>query len=156
MTGVQTCALPIFADEHGIEGPAGRSPGLGLLAVSTSLAPAKHLAAVRATDVQSGETVRGYEMHMGETDGPDRARPMFELAGRSDGASSEDGRVQGCYLHGLFADDGYRAAYLGRLKSRASSGVAYDRQVDEALDSIAASLEDCLDLDRLLEIANGN
>jgi adenosylcobyric acid synthase len=145
-----------IADEHGIEGPAGRSPGLGLLAVSTSLAPAKHLAAVRATDVQSGETVRGYEMHMGETDGPDRARPMFELAGRSDGASSEDGRVQGCYLHGLFADDGYRAAYLGRLKSRASSGVAYDRQVDEALDSIAASLEDCLDLDRLLEIANGN
>ena len=145
-----------IADEHGIEGPAGRSPGLGLLAVSTSLAPAKHLAAVRATDVQSGETVRGYEMHMGETDGPDRARPMFELAGRRDGASSEDGRVQGCYLHGLFADDGYRAAYLGRLKSRASSGVAYDRQVDEALDSIAASLEDCLDLDRLLEIANGN
>jgi adenosylcobyric acid synthase len=147
------------SDHEGIEGPAGSSPGLGLLAVTTSLARTKHLAAITATDVQSGAAVRGYEMHMGETDGPDRARPMFSHAGRDGGhdggACSENGRVQGCYLHGLFADDGYRAAYLGRLKSRASSGVAYDRAVDEALDSIAASLEDCLDLDRLLEIAHG-
>ena len=144
-----------IADPLGIEGPAGSTEGLGLLAVSTTLAPAKHLASLTATDVQSGETVRGYEMHMGETEGPDRARPMFTLAGRSDGAISRDGRVRGCYLHGLFADDGYRAAFLGRLKARRTSGVAYDRGVDAALDGIAAALEDCLDLDRLLEIAHG-
>ena len=113
------------------------------------------VANVAATDIESGMSLRGYEMHMGETEGPDRARPMFTLAGRSDGATSQDGRVRGCYLHGLFADDGYRAAFLGRLKARRTSGVAYDRGVDAALDGIAAALEDCLDLDRLLEIAHG-
>ena len=65
---------------------------------------------------------------------------MFTLAGRSDGATSQDGRVRGCYLHGLFADDGYRAAFLGRLKARRTSGVAYDRGVDAALDGIAAGV----------------
>ena len=142
-------------DSRGIEGPAGSSEGLGLLDVATTLAAAKRLAKVAATDIESGMTLRGYEMHMGETEGPDRARPMFSLAGRSDGAISESGRVRGCYLHGLFADDGYRAAFLGRLKARHSSGVAYDRGVDAALDGIASALEDCLDLDRLLEIAHG-
>ena len=80
---------------------------------------------------------------------------MFSLAGRDGGACSENGRVQGCYLHGLFADDDYRRAFLGRLKARRTSGVAYDREVDGALDAIAATLEDCLDLDRLQEIARG-
>ena len=148
-----------IADDRGIEGPPGCSAGLGLLAVTTTLARAKRLANVTAIDLQSGASLRGYEMHMGETTGPDRARPMFRLAGRDaghdGGACSESGRVQGCYLHGLFADDGYRAAFLGRLKSRRSGGIAYDRGVDEALDGIAAALEDCLDLDRLLEIAHG-
>ena len=144
-----------ISDPQGLEGPAGESVGLGLLAVDTTLVPAKRLANVAATDVHSGIALHGYEMHMGETEGADRARPMFQLAGRSDGAISQDGRVQGCYLHGLFADDEYRAAFLGRLKARASGGVAYDREVDAALDAIAAALEDCLDLDRLLEIARG-
>ena len=148
-----------IADDRGIEGPPGCSAGLGLLAVTTTLARVKRLANVTAIDLQSGASLRGYEMHMGETTGPDRARPMFRLAGRDaghdGGACSESGRVQGCYLHGLFADDGYRAAFLGRLKSRRSGGIAYDRGVDEALDGIAAALEDCLDLDRLLEIAHG-
>ncbi len=145
-----------ITDSLGIEGPAGCSAGLGLLAVSTTLAPAKRLANVAATDTQSGAAVRGYEMHMGESAGPDRARPMFLLEGRNDGACSENGRVQGCYLHGLFADDDYRRSFLGRLKERGAGGVAYDREVDRALDNIAAALEDCLDLDRLLEIARGN
>ena len=152
--GYQMLGMRI-ADHDGIEGPAGESDGLGLLAVTTSLARAKHLVNVTATDIQSGATLRGYEMHMGDTTGPDRARPMFSLAGRDDGACSENGRVQGCYLHGLFADDDYRRAFLGRLKARHTSGFAYDRDVDGALDAIAATLEDCLDLDRLQEIARG-
>ena len=153
--GYQMLGISI-TDDAGIEGPAGASVGLGLLAIATTLAPVKYLANITATDSHSGATVHGYEMHMGESTGPDRVRPMFELAGRSDGACSEDGRVQGCYLHGLFADDEYRQAFLGRLKQRNTSGVAYEREVEGALDAIAATLEDCLDLDRLLEIARGN
>ena len=59
--------------------------------------------------------VRGYEMHLGVTTGPGLARPMLRLGGRPDGAVSADGRVAGCYLHGLFASDAFRRAFLARL-----------------------------------------
>ena len=144
-----------IADPAGIEGPPGEAEGLGLLAVATTLAPEKRIAEVSGIDALSGAAVHGYEMHMGISDGPDRARPMLELGGRTDGARSANGRVQGCYLHGLFADDGFRHAFLGRIKGRRSSGIAFEHEVDAALDAIAESLEACLDLDRLREIADG-
>ena len=62
--------------------------------------------------------VRGYEMHLGVTSGPGLARPMLDLGGRPDGAVSPDGRVAGCYLHGLFAGDAFRRAFLARLGAR--------------------------------------
>ena len=42
----------------------------------------KGLALARASSSRRGETVRGYEMHMGRTAGPGLARPMLELGGR--------------------------------------------------------------------------
>ena len=63
-----------------------------------------------------GAPFAGYEMHMGVTDGPDCARPFARLAdGSPDGAMSADGRVIGTYVHGLFADDRQRAAWLARF-----------------------------------------
>ncbi len=143
------------ADPSGVEGAPGEAPGLGLLAVRTELAPRKRLARVSGADSLGGEPVHGYEMHTGATDGPDCARPMFDLGGRAHGAVSADGRVMGCYLHGLFAADGFRHAFLDRLKTRSASGVAYEREVDAALDAVAGRLTACIDLDRLLEIADG-
>ena len=144
-----------IADPGGVEGPPGEAPGLGHLDVETELVPRKRLAAVAGAEIESGEAVTGYEMHMGVTSGPDCDRPMLDLGGRADGARSACGRVMGCYVHGLFASDGFRHAFLARLKSRAISGVAYDHEVEAALDAVADTLADCLDLDRLLEIANG-
>ena len=144
-----------ISDPQGIEGPAGEAPGLGLLDIETALAPEKHLATVAGTEVASGAALHGYEMHMGVTTGPDRARPMVDFGDRDDGARSADGRVLGCYLHGLFADYGFRHGFLARLADRGASGVAFDHQVDQALDAIASGLDSCLDLDRLWEIADG-
>jgi adenosylcobyric acid synthase len=61
--------------------------------------------------------------------------------------------VGGCYLHGLFASDAFRAAFLGALRARAVSGLAYEAQVEVTLDALAAHLEAHLDLDRVLAIA---
>ncbi len=144
-----------IADPGGVEGAPGEAAVLGLLAVRTEITPRKRLAAVKGACALSGAPVRGYEMHMGVTDGPDRARPVLDLGGRAEGASSADGRVQGSYVHGLFAADGFRHAFLSRLKARAESGVAYEREVEAALDAIAGVLAARLDLDRLLEIADG-
>jgi adenosylcobyric acid synthase len=100
-----------------------------------------------------GAAISGYEMHMGMTDGSDCARPFAELAGgASDGAVSADGRVVGTYIHGLFADDRQRAAWLSRL-GNATAAVAYDALIEQTLDALAGHLAAHIDLDRLLNLA---
>jgi len=144
-----------IADPTGIEGAPGSAAGLGLLDLETTLAATKRLAQVAGRELISGEPVMGYEMHMGRTSGPALARPMLELAGRPEGAVSADGRVMGCYLHGLFAADGFRHAFLARLRARAGSGIAYEAQIEATLDALADHLEGSVDIDGLLELARG-
>ncbi len=141
-----------IADPQGIEGPAGRVAGLGLLDVDTVLTGEKRLAEASG---RSGDGVafRGYEMHMGCTAGLATARPLLHLAdGRTDGACSPDGSVVGTYVHGLFADDGQRAAWLRRWGA-APSGHRHDEAVERALDLLAQHLETHCDVDRLLSLA---
>jgi adenosylcobyric acid synthase len=73
--------------------------------------------------------------------------------GTDDGAMSRDGRIAGCHLHGLFAAPAFRAAWLARLGAN-SNGEDHMRQVDRALDEIAAALESSLDVDALLRLAS--
>ena len=83
----------------------------------------------------------------------DCARAVVTLAdGRDDGAASADGRVSGCYVHGLFADDQQRSAWLARLGAGQTS-VRYDEMVDATLNELAAHLERHLDCDALLATA---
>jgi adenosylcobyric acid synthase len=142
-----------LADPDGIEGPSGEAEGLGLLDFETVLAGAKRLEAVRGRDVQSGMPVAGSEMHIGRTSGPALAAPMLDLAGRPDGAVSADGRISGCYVHGLFAADGFRHAFLSRLRGRAASGLAFEQQIEQTLDALASHLEASVDVDGLLALA---
>ena len=143
----------MIADPEGIEGRPGTSAGLGLLDLETVLTGDKRLAAVRGCERASGEPVAGYEMHMGRTSGPDLARPLLDLAGRPDGAISADGRVMGCYVHGLFTSDDFRHAFLARLKARERSTIAFEQMVERTLDALADHLAAHVDTRRLLEIA---
>ncbi len=137
------------ADPLGIEGPPGRLPGLGLLDVDTMLTGEKRLSPVAGE--ADGVPFSGYEMHMGETTAAER--PFAHFAdGRADGGVSADGRVAGCYVHGLFADDRQRAALLARLGA-ASDGRAYEAGQEAALDAVAAHMAQHIDLDRMLAIA---
>ncbi len=147
-----------ISDAEGVEGRAESVRGLGLLDVATELDGAKTLRRAAGYEVASGAPVKGYEMHTGETSGPDCARPMLELDGRAEGARSADGRVAGCYLHGIFAADAFRRAFLESLSGRSASDdheSDYEARIERTLDALAAHLETHLDLDQLLEIARG-
>jgi adenosylcobyric acid synthase len=63
-----------------------------------------------------------------------------------------DGHVQGSYLHGLFASDTFRSAYLARLGVSAANE-NYGARVESALDALADHIERHLDVDGLLALA---
>jgi adenosylcobyric acid synthase len=140
-----------IADPEGIEGAPGTDPGLGLLDVETVMTPDKRLTRVTAVHAASGAAIHGYEIHIGRTDGPDRARPFATVAGMPEGARNADGRVSGTYLHGMFAADGFRKAWLSGLG--ATSDLAYEATVEATLDALAAHLEAHLDIAGLLALA---
>lgn len=142
----------VVADPEGIEGPVGETPGLGFLDIETVMTPAKRLTEVGAVHAASGAGFHGYEIHIGVSDGPDRARPFAYIADTPEGAVSADGQVQGSYLHGMFRDDGFRAAWLGQFDV-AASDAAYGESVEQTLDALADHMEAHLDVSGLLGLA---
>jgi adenosylcobyric acid synthase len=141
-----------IADPAGIEGPPATCEGLGLLDVATQLTGAKLLVEVAGTRM-GGAPFKGYEMHVGRTDGADCVRPMLRFAdGRIDGAASADGLIEGCYVHGLFVDDAHRSDWLARLGA-GTSVINYEDVVEKALDDLAQHLERHIDCDALLGLA---
>ncbi len=142
----------IIDDPQGVEGPPGRVEGLGLLDVETTLTGEKTLEPVcgRTGD---GVPFSGYEMHVGVTQGPDCSRPFAQRAdGSPEGAVSADGRVSGTYVHGLFADDRQRCAWLARLDA-GTSAIAFEALIEDTLDRLAAHLAAHVDLERILSFA---
>lgn len=137
------------SDPDGIEGPAGDTPGLGLLDIATVMSPDKTLARVTATHAASGLDVSGYEIHIGRSEGPDCTRPFAYIDGRAEGAISPDGRITGSYLHGLFATDAFRSAYLAGLQITPSSQ-QHGALIERTLDALADHVEAHVDVTALL------
>jgi adenosylcobyric acid synthase len=77
---------------------------------------------------------------------------MLNLDRRPDGAVSADGRVMGCYLHGMFASDPFRRAFLARLGA-VTGGFEYEPMLETVLDNLADHLERHLDVAALLAAA---
>ncbi len=142
-----------IADPDGIEGPPGQVPGLGLLDLMTVMTANKRVIETAAIHTATGEAVRGYEIHIGRTTGPDCARPLFQVAGQPEGASRIDGRVMGTYLHGMFSADGFRRAFLAGLGVVPGS-FNYDDSVEATLDALADHLEAHVDCAGLLAVAS--
>ena len=136
------------ADPDGVEGPPGIVAGLGLLPTDTVLGGDKRLVEVRGE--LDGVAFTGYEMHIGRTTG--KARPLLRVEGRPGGAVSFDGLVAGCYVHGLFAHNAQRTAWLERLGTAAAPR-NHEAEVEAVLDGLSEHLEAHLDVDAILALA---
>ncbi|MBX3014714.1 MAG: cobyric acid synthase [Caldilineaceae bacterium] len=132
-----------LADPLGIESTAGTvAPGLGLLPVTTEFHPSKQTSQSRLR-LADGTVVTGYEIHSGESTLL-HGEPLGAIIERNgealtvaDGAMVEQGRIWGCYLHGIFEDDTFRQAWLHRLGWQGTAqstarlrAYAYDRLAD--------------------------
>ncbi|MEO0565970.1 MAG: hypothetical protein AAF125_27925, partial [Chloroflexota bacterium] len=138
------------ADPDRVESDADDMPGLGLFPTVTTFLREKVTAQTTITITASGgwaralngTTVSGYEIHMGRTP---TDRPWLRLStGEPDGAMSDNGRVWGCYLHGLFANTALRRAWLQSLGW--AGGDAPSPSMDAAFDRLADVIEANLDM----------
>jgi adenosylcobyric acid synthase len=159
----------VIRDLAHVESSADEVPGLGLLPVETVFEKEKatHRAQARVLggpgwlDTVAGQTVHGYEIHMGRSRG---GQPWLEITERNgtpisleDGAVSGDGQVWGCYLHGLFENQATRRAWLARLGWHSDRGQAPPLAGGEAaFERLANTVEAALDMEQLEAIVWGN
>ncbi|NNA47693.1 cobyric acid synthase [Pseudomonas lactis] len=140
-------------DPLGLEGLAGSSDGLGLLAFSTTLEQEKQLRNVRGRLVLEDADVSGYEIHAGVTSGAALASAAVLLDdGRSDGAQSADGQILGTYLHGLFETPAACSALLRWAGLQDVQEVNYHGLRERDIERLADLVEHHLDTDLLRKL----
>jgi adenosylcobyric acid synthase len=145
-------------DPDGIEGPPGATAGLGLLPVETVLKAPK---TTTLTDFSwGGLPGQGYEIHMGQTR-PPQGRTLMTVQSRNglpdndnDGCISEDGRVIGTYMHGLFDSPAITRHWLegiglGEIKVDRIHGPAAR---DQAYDLLAEHATRHLDIEAITQL----
>jgi adenosylcobyric acid synthase len=153
------------SDAGAVESGWQRLPGVGLLPVVTRFESQKTVTRSQARILAGngflaglkGSLINGYEIHMGQT----RSNaPLAEVVRREalpvsapDGACSVDGRVWGSYLHGIFDNDAFRAAWLHSLGA-AADALPFAARRASAYDHLADVLETALNiplLDQIIE-----
>jgi adenosylcobyric acid synthase len=164
--GMQMLGKEIL-DPHGIE-RAGAIPGLGLLAIHTTMQPQK------VTRVSTGRLagsslfghptprlrLSGYEIHVGETRYLEGAKPFAQLEtaltedSHLDGCVASDGRIIGSYLHGLFDDDIFRHAFVAAAREFCQLAPAthldhWKQKRDASLDRLADTVRHSVDMPRI-------
>lgn len=155
-------------DPEGVEG-GGEEAGLGLLDVETTLGREKETRrtvakavpppAARTASVPpflravGGTSLLGYEIHHGRTRAGPLAVPWLADGRRVLGHAW--GPAWGCYLHGVFENDGLREAWLGELGAEGEPA-PWGGQLDRELDRVADAVEASVDVDRCLGLALGN
>ncbi|MEX2241056.1 MAG: cobyric acid synthase [Burkholderiales bacterium] len=149
--GMQMLGMSIH-DPLGVEGEPGESPGLGLLDLETTLEPRKMLRNVSGV-VFPGQTrsarFEGYEIHRGVTRGPALERSAVLMNGSPDGALSEDDRVLGTYVHGIFDRPEACAALLDWAGFSEARGVDLDARREASFERLADCIEVNIDIARL-------
>lgn len=148
----------IICDPDHTESAIDVVPGLGLLPAETIFEGEKatHRVQARLLDGPgwlaslAGQTVRGYEIHMGRTQGDHPWLAITERSGSQahvrDGMVSDDGRIWGCYLHGLFQGQALRRAWLVSLGWNGERGQdqlsgGYEAGFERLADAVEAALD---------------
>ena len=101
--------------------------------------------------------MKGYEIHFGRTipDAGASCKPLFILEdGRPEGLGTEDLRIAGTYLHGVFENDRFRGLWLNAprrargLEERPAADTAARKE--RAYDALAAAVKRHLDVNGIL------
>ena len=141
------------------------SEGLGLLDSITEFRQKKFTTLAKGKDNVFRTEVRGYEIHMGETRSLGEGLPFIAVSERGgtevsaqDGLVSEDGRIFGTYMHGIFDSSEFARSFLNMVRERkglaplANTALNYWEYKESQYDKLADIVRDNLDMKKLYEI----
>jgi adenosylcobyric acid synthase len=153
-------------DADRVESDTVETIGLGLLEIETTFQAEKITDRIRAIHLPTKLPVSGYEIHSGRITAVAASQALFRLTHRDsnavnelEGVRSDDGRVIGTSIHGMFDSAGFRRSFLDEI--RASKGLAplesaahddTDANRRTAFDRIADALEQCVDMRQIASL----
>ncbi|MBI5893355.1 MAG: cobyric acid synthase [Deltaproteobacteria bacterium] len=152
-------------DPYGMESSAKKTKGLGLLDMETILEKEKNTYQVEAeikSKVKSQKSkVKGYEIHMGETNGREQSFSVITIRNNRyvkihDGAISDNGKIWGTYIHGIFDNDEFRTGFLNEVRAikrlPVQQGVCFKDKQDVNIKALAEVVKNSIDMIKMLEI----
>ena len=143
-------------DPLGIEGDKKSHQGLGLLDINTTLEAEKQLTNVTGKLSFTDIDIKGYEIHAGKTSGEALLKPAVFIAGKPDGAISADNQILATYLHGFFDSSEACNAILDWAGTKLTEIFDINKQREEQLDRLADAIEESLDMETVISIAQNN
>lgn len=157
-------------DPDGVESPTGEIHGFGLIPATTVFKSSKMTRQVQALHIESGETIHGYEIHMGETYGTGSPLGQVFIVNSESNLSQREpvpalsacvrnGQIWGTYLHGIFESAGFRRHFLNALRQKKGwsqkqsvSSVSFSRE--DAYDRLADLIRSNINCNLFYEILN--
>ena len=151
-------------DPRGMEGPLkGTTKGLGFFDNVTRWEENERIAALNeGTLLRTGETIVGFETHMGITEV--KEEPLFNIerftGDVKEGSFREKEMLFGTYLHGVLEKPAFRRFFLSFVKDRKkilseTEPRDYDDLIEENIERLAAAFESNMDMGMLMEILEG-
>ncbi|MFJ7469533.1 cobyric acid synthase [Peribacillus frigoritolerans] len=159
--GFQMLGTKLF-DPDAVEGDGENAEGLSLLPVETVFQAEKKTVQMEgilsAGIMESQMKLNGFEIHLGRTTLKSQVRPFLLLKdGREDGAISNDNKVMGTYLHGIFHNRLFTRLLVNQIRrNKGLDEVKENVQSDserreEAYNLLASHLEENIDMDTIYQ-----
>ncbi|MGE7184933.1 cobyric acid synthase [Peribacillus sp. NPDC006672] len=159
--GFQMLGTKLF-DPDGVEGDGENADGLSLLPVETVFQAEKktvQMEGVLSAGIMEGQmNLNGFEIHLGRTTLKSQVRPFLLLKdGREDGAISNDNKVMGTYLHGIFHNRLFTRLLVNQIRrnkglEEVKENVRSDSERrEEAYNLLASHLEENIDMDTIYQ-----
>jgi len=149
--------------------------GIGLLDVDTVFEAEKTTTQVKG-QIHSDliekvykKDIAGYEIHMGISTLGEKAKPFVEITTRldeavsiMDGAISDNGKVFGSYIHGIFDDIDFTRAFLNEIRKEKgldsidSQVLSFDEFKETEYNKLADVVRKNVDIDKIYDIVKGS
>jgi adenosylcobyric acid synthase len=158
----------LITDPEGVEGKAGSTEGLGYFAMNTVLKPYKTLINVKGTLTLANQSteISGYEIHAGESEliiePKAQQQKKYEqkkvfshlvtIDGKGEGLLSEDEKIAGCYVHGLFDEPKALQLFMHWLGFDVSTAPSIEVLEEQAIERVSQACKEHLDMEKIKQL----